>query len=137
MTGQLVTCVGCFVVGVLLIWFVVWARRGRTPRALAWFDAEGFSIGREERFVVLGAPGIVGMLWCFAFMIMPGVGERPAVVAFYLMIASCVPVWISIMLFIPLPDFLYPRWARPIRRRNREQVKGIRNRRKRRRSRRR
>ena len=75
---------------------------------------------------VLGAPMIGVMCLCFAAIVVPVVGPYLALVAVPVGVLAFVLFLWAIMLFIPLPDLLYPRWARPLRCRHRESEQAIR-----------
>ena len=119
--GSLVLILG----GLLCLAVTVWLRRGRSRRARAWMYEPRRSYRGTERMAILGFPVCgIGLLALGAVAIpehafgleffdaqFHGAAIAAALVTFALL---AVPFlwWV---LFLPFPDFLYPRWAREIR----------------------
>ena len=82
-------------------------------------DEVTLRIGEGERWAVLGAPMFGVMCLCFAAFVLPLVGIYLGLVTLPLAALSFVLFLWAMMYFIPLPDLFYPRWARPLRERNR------------------
>lgn len=117
---------GLGLLGILLLAYSAWARRGRSAAARRWMG-DGFgSRTVDERMTVLGAPLLGAMCLCVALGVLPTVGEHLMLVAFPLAALLFLPFLVVLMLFIPLPDFIYPRWARPLREANRRREREIR-----------
>lgn len=57
---------------------------------------------------------------------LPVVGKYLAFVAVPVGVLAFFPFLWAMMLFIPLPDLVYPRWARPLRARNKQADQAIR-----------
>lgn len=115
---RLLVAAGLALVGLFCLAYAIWTRRGRTERARAWMGSEFGSRTNDERMTVLGAPMIGVMCLCFAAIVVPVVGPHLALVAVPVGVLAFVLFLWAIMLFIPLPDVVYPRWARPLRERN-------------------
>lgn len=117
---------GLGLLGILLLAYSVWARRGRSAAARRWMGDGLGSRTVDERMTVLGAPLLGAMCLCIALGVLPTVGEYLMLVAFPLAAILFLPFLVVLMLFIPLPDFVYPRWARPLREDNRRRERKIR-----------
>lgn len=117
---------GLGLLGILLLAYSVWARRGRSAAARRWMGDGLGSRTVDERMTVLGAPLLGAMCLCIALGVLPTVGEYLMLVAFPLAAILFLPFLVVLMLFIPLPDFVYPRWARPLREDNRRREREIR-----------
>ncbi|WP_114855148.1 hypothetical protein [Brachybacterium sp. YJGR34] len=116
---QLLVSAGVALLGLGFLAYSAWARHGGSPVARQWMGTEFGPRTRDERMTVLGAPMLGVMCLCFAASALPLVGP-------YLMIAAlpvgalCLLLFLaSLLWFVPLPDIIYPRWARPLRARNR------------------
>lgn len=72
---------------------------------------------------VLGAPMIGVMCLCFAAIVLPAVGKHLAFVAVPIGVLCFIPLIICRLSFIPIPDAVYPKWARPIRHADEQSVK--------------
>lgn len=103
----------------------VWARRGRSYRARSWMYTPAGSL-RTERMVIFGGPTCgLGLLALAAIALPPHafglallgseVAAAAAAAGFVLLILLVLPLLYWVLLFIPMPDFLYPRWAREVR----------------------
>lgn len=92
----------------------IWARRGRSERARAWMGNEFGGFQGEERWAVLGGPSIGVLCLCCAAMTLPRIGLLLALVAAPVAVLAFALMFLSRMYFIPLPDVIYPRWARPL-----------------------
>ena len=116
---RLLVAAGLALVGLFCLAYAIWTRRGRTERARAWMGSEFGERLRDERWAVLGAPMFGVMCLCFAAFVLPVVGIYLGLVTLPLAALSFVLFLWAMMYFIPLPDLFYPRWARPLRERNR------------------
>ncbi|MFD1717229.1 hypothetical protein [Georgenia deserti] len=125
MLTRLLVSAGTFVIGLALIGYSVRARRGRSPAARTWMGNEFGSFRRDERMTVLGAPVIGGMCWCFTMTALPVVGTYLMLVALPIAALLFLALVIVLLPFVPLPDAVYPRWARPLRERNRRTEKAV------------
>ena len=123
---RLLVAVGLALVGVVLLAYTVWARRGGSPAARRWMGNEFGSGTRDERMTVLGGPALAVLSLCAAAMVLPGIGIYLALAAVPLGLLAFVMLLWALMLFIPLPTALYPAWARPLRDRNRRTEQSIR-----------
>lgn len=119
LTTRLLVSAGLTLVGVFCPAYTAWARRGRSERARAWMGDEFGERLRDERWAVLGASMFGVMCLCFAAFVLPVVGIYLGLVTLPLAALSFVLFLWAMMYFIPLPDLFYPRWARPLRERNR------------------
>ena len=119
LTTRLLVAAGLTIVGICCLAYTVWARRGRSERARSWMGSEFGERLRDERWAVLGAPMFGVMCLCFATFVLPVVGIYLGLVTLPLAALSFVLFLWAMMYFIPLPDLFYPRWARPLRERNR------------------
>lgn len=118
-TTRLLIAGGFALVGVLLLVYVVWARHGGSPAAQAWMGNDFGSRTVDERMTVLGAPMLGLICLCVAAGVLPVVGKHLMLITFPLAGLLFLPFFWAAMLFLPLPDLIYPRWARPLRERNR------------------
>ena len=119
LTTRLLVAAGFTLVGICCLAYTAWARRGRSARARAWMGSEFGERLHDERWAVLGAPMFGVMCLCFAAFVLPVVGIYLGLVTLPLAALSFVLFLWAMMYFIPLPDLFYPRWARPLRERNR------------------
>lgn len=119
LTTRLLVAAGFTLVGICCLAYTVWARRGRSERARSWMGSEFGERLRDERWAVLGAPMFGVMCLCSAAFVLPVVGIYLGLVTLPLAALSFVLFLWAMMYFIPLPDLFYPRWARPLRERNR------------------
>lgn len=117
-TIRLLVAAGSAVIGVLFLAYAGWARAGRTPRARAWMGNEFGGFDTDERMAVLGAPCIGVLCLSFSASILPVVGLYLLIVAAPVALLAFLGMIWAAMLDIPLPAFLYPAWARPLRERN-------------------
>ena len=124
-TVRLLLSAGAAVVGFGFLAYCAWARRGRSPAARRWMGNEFGNAPFNERMTVLGGPMFGLICLCFSL-------ECRHVVARYLMLITfplgallfLVMFW-ALMVFLPLPDIVYPRWARPLREENRQREKAM------------
>lgn len=119
LTTRLLVSAGLTLVGVFCLAYTAWARRGRSERARAWMGDEFGERLRDERWAVLGASMFGVICLCFAAFVLPVVGIYLGLVTLPLAALSFVLFLWAMMYFIPLPDLFSPRWARPLRDRNR------------------
>lgn len=116
---RLLISVGSLVIGVLSLIYAAWARHGGSDRARAWMGDEFGERLRDERWAVLGSPSFGLLCLCFGASLLPMVGLWLALIAVPVGILAFGLLVLSAMYFIPLPTLFYPRWARPLRERNR------------------
>jgi hypothetical protein len=116
---RLLVSAGLALVGLGLLAYAAWARHGGSPAARGWMGSALSGETIDQRMTVLGAPMIGVMCLCFAALVLPVVGKYLALVAVPVGVLAFFPFLWAMMLFIPLPDVIFPRWARPLRRRNR------------------
>jgi len=111
--------------GLVILAVVVWARRGRSYRARSWMYTPLGDM-RTERIAILGGPICgLGLLACGAIALPPQafgltfIGREVTAIttaagmAMFGLLALPLLYWV--LIFIPLPDALYPRWAREVR----------------------
>lgn len=119
-TIRLLVAAGSAVIGVLFLAYAGWARAGRTPRARAWMREHIGAEDRQERNIVLGLPSVGLICLCISASLLPRVGMYllfgtvPAMLVLFLLV-----MWAR-WTIIPMPGAFFPRWARPIRERNRQ-----------------
>ncbi|SED91546.1 hypothetical protein SAMN04488554_1050 [Ruania alba] len=116
----------CLTLGLCFVGGTVWARRGRSFRARSWMYTPAGPM-RTERMVILGAPTCgFGLLALSAVALPPGafgiefltphVLSVVMVMAIMLLGLLALPLLYWVLVFIPIPDVCYPRWAREVRR---------------------
>lgn len=123
---RLLVSAGLALVGIGVLAYAAWARRGGSPKAREWMGSEFGSRTVDERVSVLGAPMFGVMCLCAAAVVLPVGGKYLAIAAVPIGVLAFFPFLWAIMLFIPLPNAIYPRWAQPLRRRHRESEEAIR-----------
>lgn len=112
---RLLVSAGLALVGLAFLGYAAWTRHGGSPAARRWMTDSPVGDTCDERMTVLGGPMIGVVCLCFAAIVLPVVGIYLAFLAVPVgVIAFILFVWVR-MLFLPLPDAIYPRWARPIR----------------------
>lgn len=111
--------------GLAILALVLWARRGRSYRARSWMYTP-LGEDRTERMVLLGGPVCgLGLLafgaitlpprafgWAFVSTEVLAVTTAAGIALLALLV---LPLLYWVLIFIPLPDVLYPRWAREVR----------------------
>ncbi|UVY83902.1 hypothetical protein NLU66_17090 [Brachybacterium sp. NBEC-018] len=125
LTARLLVASGLTLVGVALLAYTAWARHGGSPAARRWMGNEFGSFTRDERMTVLGAPMLGVLCLCAAAIVLPEVGRYLAWLAVPLGLGAFVTLLWAMMTFLPLPGAFYPRWARPLRDRNRRTEQSI------------
>ncbi|ASO17861.1 hypothetical protein FHR81_005350 [Actinoalloteichus hoggarensis] len=124
--ARLLIAGGTTVVGILLLAYSVRARRGGSASARQWMG-DGFGERTvDERRTVLGAPLLAVMCLCLVLGILPTVGEYLMLVTSPIAALLFLPFLVVLLPFIPLPNLLYPRWARPLRARDRRAERAVR-----------
>ena len=118
-TIRLLVSAGFALVGVLALAYAIRARLGRTPAARRWMGNEFGAFTTDERMTVLGVPCLGILSLCVAASILPVIGLYLLLITAPVGLVALLGVVWARMLFIPLPDVIYPRWARPLRDRNR------------------
>lgn len=126
MSGRDWVCIALLAGGLLILAITGWARRGRFRAARAWMHTPLGEM-RTERIVILGGPV------CGFGILALGIAAIPehafgadvvdadlhgitTAVALAILAVLVVPLLYWILVFLPLPDVLYPTWAREIRR---------------------
>lgn len=104
-------------VGLALVVYYVWARRGASARARWWMGDGPVARPNGERMTILGAPAVALMCFSSAGIAAPVGGGALVAALLPLALLSFAGVLIGRMSSIPLPDVLYPRWAREEHRR--------------------
>ena len=74
----------------------------------------------QERMTVLGWPAVAGLCLCFALAALPVADGLLRIPAALLSIPLFLALIITQISAIPLPEGLYPHWARELRRQRRE-----------------
>lgn len=115
---RLLVASGLTLVGLLLLLYAVWARRGRSPRARAWMGQGWGSRHRDERMTLLGVP-IVGM-YCLCGAAVAMADGSPLVLLGAVLVGVLLapPAVLVFMTWFRVPTVVYPRWARPLHRQN-------------------
>ncbi|MFC0672404.1 hypothetical protein [Brachybacterium hainanense] len=91
------------------------ALRGGTPSALRFWMDPWYENWQAERVVLLGIPLAGAALLCAAAIAAPVESSVPRLLGIGGLVVLCVPGLYFLLAFLPLPGFLYPRWARLIR----------------------
>ena len=120
MTPHPLLAISAAVIAALICAYVFWRRRGRTALARRWMSEGMFPSSSQERMTVLGWPALAGLCLCFALAALPGTDGALRLPAAILSIPLFLALLIAQISAIPLPELLYPRWARESRRRRRE-----------------
>src|SRR5699024_2526088 len=124
-TVRLLLSAGAAVVGVGFLAYCAWARRGRSPAARRWMGNEFGNEPFNERMTVLGGPTFWLICLCFSLGSLPGGGRYMMLIRLPLgALLLLVRFW-ALMVCPPLPDIVYPRWARPLREENRQREKAM------------
>lgn len=118
MPTRVLVAIVVLLVGILILGYCAWARRGGSEFARSWLGSSVHARSMDERMTILGGPAIAVLCICFAAVVAPVLdvylvwfAAPLAIVAFGLMVIALIPI-------IPLPDALYPGWARKLRRRH-------------------
>lgn len=122
-TIALLISAAAFVLGAVLFAVAVWQRRGRTTAARRWMGRGRGSPEFEERMSLIGFPACGVLCWCFAAMALPMFPDYLLLVIAPIAVLAFIPLIICRLDFIPIPDAVYPKWARPIRHANEQAVK--------------
>jgi len=125
-TIALLISAASFVVGAVLFAVAIWERRGRTPAARRWMSRGRGNPLFLERMSVIGSPAIGVLCWCFAAVALPlpmDIRTYLTLIAAPIAVLAFLPLLICRLSFIPIPDAVYPKWARPIRHANEQAVK--------------
>ena len=122
-TIRLLFSAAAFVVGAALFAFAIWQRRGRSPAARRWMGRGRGNPDFEERMSLIGFPATGVLCWCFSAAVLPVIGTYLVLVVAPIAVLCFIPLIICRLDFIPIPDAVYPKWARPIRHANEQAVK--------------
>ena len=125
-TVRLLLSAGAAVIGLAFLAYGTWARRGRSPAARRWMGNEFGNEPLNERMTVLGGPVFGLICLCFSLGVLPVVGQHLMLITFPLGAILFLPMLWALMVFIPLPALVYPRWARPVREENRRREQATR-----------
>ena len=77
----------------------------------------------EERMSLIGFPATGVLCWCFSAVVLPVIGVYLILPLAPIAVLCFIPLIICRLDFIPIPDAVYPKWARPIRHANEQAVK--------------
>lgn len=122
-TIRLLFSVAAFLVGLALFALAIWERRGRSPAARRWMGRGRGNPLFRERMSVIGMPAGGVLCWCFSAAVLPVIGTYLMLVVAPIAVLCFIPLIICRLDFIPIPDAVYPKWARPIRHANEQAVK--------------
>ena len=122
-TNRLLFSAAAFVVGAALFAFAIWQRRGRSPAARRWMGRGRGNPDFEERMSLIGFPATGVLCWCFSAVVLPVIGVYLILPLAPIAVLCFIPLIICRLDFIPIPDAVYPKWARPIRHANEQAVK--------------
>lgn len=122
-TIRLLFSAAAFVVGAALFAFAIWQRRGRSPAARRWMGRGRGNPDFEERMSLIGFPATGVLCWCFSAVVLPVIGVYLILPLAPIAVLCFIPLIICRLDFIPIPDAVYPKWARPIRHANEPAVK--------------
>ena len=122
-TIRLLFSAAAFVVGAALFAFAIWQRRGRSPAARRWMGRGRGNPDFEERMSLIGFPATGVLCWCFSAVVLPVIGGYLILPLAPIAVLCFIPLIICRLDFIPIPDAVYPKWARPIRHANEQAVK--------------
>ena len=122
-TIRLLFSAAAFVVGAALFAFAIWQRRGRSPAARRWMGRGRGNPDFEERMSLIGFPATGVLCWCFSAAVLPVIGVYLILPLAPIAVLCFIPLIICRLDFIPIPDAVYPKWARPIRHANEQAVK--------------
>ena len=112
-----------FVVGAAFFALAIWERRGPSPAARRWMGRGRGNPLFRERMSVIGMPAGGVLCWCFSAAVLPVIGTYLVLVVAPIAVLCFIPLIICRLDFIPIPDAVYPKWARPIRHANEQAVK--------------
>ena len=122
-TIRLLFSAAAFLVGSALFALAIWERRGRSPAARRWMGRGRGNPLFRERMSVIGMPAGGVLCWCFSAAVLPVIGTYLMLVVAPIAVLCFIPLIICRLDFIPIPDAVYPKWARPIRHANEQAVK--------------
>jgi len=100
--------------GLVLLGGTLWARRGRSKAARFWMPLNLRGDWMLERCVVLGAPTFGLLMLSIAAMAALDSATATAIGGFLIIVLLALPGVYFILAFLPLPPWLYPRWAREV-----------------------
>jgi len=123
MTIHVLIPVAAFVVGAALLAYSAWERRGRSPAARRWMGRGRGNPLFRERMSLIGLPAVAVLCWCFGAVALPEIGTYLLLIAAPIAVLCFIPLIICRLSFIPIPDAVYPKWARPIRHANEQAIK--------------
>ncbi|EWS79569.1 hypothetical protein [Brachybacterium phenoliresistens] len=100
-------------VGIVLLGIALWLRSG-SPAPLRFWMSPFHEDWMAERLVLLGLPTAGGLLLCCAAIAAPLETPLLRLLGVALLLVLAVPMLYFLAAFLPLPAFLYPRWARQV-----------------------
>lgn len=120
MVPFLLLALAAVVIALAIAVYVVWRRLGRSAAARRWMGDGMFPRTFQERMTVLGWPALAGLCLCFALAAPPVADGLLRLPAALLSIPFFLALLVTRIPAIPLPEAMYPRWAREQRRQRRE-----------------
>ena len=116
----LLLALAAVMIALAIVVYVIWRRLGRSTTARRWMGDGMFPRTSQERMTVLGWPALAGLCLCFALAALPVADGLLRIPAALLSIPLFLALLITQISVIPLPEGMYPRWARELRRQRRE-----------------
>lgn len=116
----LVLALAAVMIALAIVVYVIWRRLGRSATARRWMGDGMFPRTSQERMTVLGWPALAGLCLCFALAALPVADGLLRIPAALLSIPLFLALLITQISAIPLPEGMYPHWARELRRQRRE-----------------
>ena len=116
----LLLAVAAVLLALVISAYVIWRRLGRSAMARRWMGDGMFPSTSQERMTVLGWPALAGLCLCFALAALPVADGLLRIPAALLSIPLFLALLITQISAIPLPEGMYPHWARELRRQRRE-----------------
>ena len=116
----LLLAVAAVLLALVISVYVIRRRLGRSAMARRWMGDGMFPRTSQERMTVLGWPALAGLCLCFALAALPVADGTLRLPAALLSIPLFLALLITQISAIPLPEGMYPHWARELRRERRE-----------------
>lgn len=114
MTEQLLVASVLVLVGLAALSVALWLRIGRPRPLRSWMDPF-HEQWIPERIVLLGLPTAGGLLLCTGVFVLASGLLAVQVLAVLGMAVLVIPGLYFLAAPLPLPEFLFPRWAREVR----------------------